>query len=220
MRFWDTPELIKNTAAIMSYWLYRYCSYPVIVASTGRSGSTMLCHSIMNSSFKEKTGLKSPRFVFFPAFSPDKALRMKYRVGGVYKTHLLPEYIPNHVKKIFIFDSPIITYTSFNLCIERYGKKWGIQHLKNLQSPYEIKDINKDVDFLNYEAQLLSWLEYKEALCINFRDLWRYQEKMSAYLEMPLLFPSQIERKTRVDGDNMNKTINKLNILFEAAVRH
>lgn len=219
MRWWNLNPNIKALAAEMSRVIYYVNNEPVVIASTGRSGSTMLCRAIMNSYFQSRTKLSiNPRFVFYPAFC--KKNLSYYRHGGVYKTHMLATHVPNELKTIFIYDDPVISYKSFNNCVVKYGSPWGEQHLKNLESRYSISDLGADVDILNYKEQMSSWFSRKSGVVIRFSELWDNTEDLSDYIGVNLKLPLLTERTSSIsEADVLGNTLNELRNIYDGATK-
>jgi hypothetical protein len=195
MRFWNMNNKLKHYAAKASWYLYSSKTPPsYVIASTGRSGSTMMCHYIMSSLFKEyRSTSKALRLVFFPAFYDDEP-NFSY-IGGVYKTHSLGSDIPDNCLSIFIYDNPITTYDSFYKCVNKYGENWGRKHLKNLGSTWEGDLFDEENDILNYVNQLKSWEHKKNCLIIRFDKLWEYSEEIKVILNLNSDLPVKRERR-------------------------
>ena len=219
MRWWRVNPAVKKLAAEGSRLLYGRATAPVVVASSGRSGSTMLCHALMSSSFSEKYKMRSsPRLVFYPAF--DVGRGYQFRSGGVYKTHLLGNHIPIDVKTIFIYDAPRVTYESYRQCLAKYGLQWGDRHLVNLESCYSVDHWGSDVDLLNYEAQLNSWMARSNGILVRFSDLWQQSDLISDYIGVRLTLPRRESRTSSVNNPiGMESTITRLEAIYSDTPR-
>jgi hypothetical protein len=208
MKYWGINSTLKRLAARVSWIIYRKKGCPsFLIASTGRSGSTMLSHYIMHISFKSKFRLKKvPRFVFFPAFYGDKP---KYLPGAVYKTHSLSDQVPNDVLSIFIYDDPVTTYESFYNCVKKYGESWGRQHLKNLGSQWQGSLFDKEHDILNYEKQLESWKGKNNCLIIRFTNLWDYEASINAFIGVSGSLPPKKKRSSKFQEEALTNSRNQ-----------
>lgn len=141
MKWWNASPLAKEFAALASLAIYRDCEMPIVVASTGRSGSTMLTRAIMQSLFEDKFKTKKKlRFIFFSRFQRGEG---RFYPGGVHKTHLLADAVPENALSVFIYDNPVTSRDSFNHCVLKYGEEWGKAHLKNLESSFGVDQAKK-----------------------------------------------------------------------------
>lgn len=214
MKWWNLNSKVKILAAEASRILYFNVDAPIVITSSGRSGSTMLCRAVMNSCFciKHKTSF-SPKMVFYPAFQV--GCDRIYRNGGVYKSHLLPGNIPSQVKTIFIYDDPVMTYKSFHRCVSIYGLEWGAKHLHNLESKHTINDIYEDVDYLNYEQQVTEWSSRNNGVFVRFSLLWSSTNVISEYLGVELKLPLKRQRASVINNeDDSNKTLRHLSGIY------
>tara|TARA_R110001583_G_scaffold62493_3_gene183727 strand:- start:2482 stop:3144 length:663 start_codon:yes stop_codon:yes gene_type:complete len=211
MRWWNVNPRIKEVAATASLLAYKCIDSPVVVASTGRSGSTMLCHAVMNSMLRSRRGGRfHPRLVFFPAFDRE---RIKLHDGAVHKTHLLAHHFPSSSKCIFIYDDPNISKQSFVDCCAKYGREWGEQHLKNLESPYGV-NASGEHDVLNYKNQINSWYNRKQCLIVRYNKVWEYQDEISDFLGLSVCLPPRLERATK--GSSVGGLmIDELSLLYQ-----
>ena len=112
---------------------------PIVVASMGRAGSTLVWNSVVNSTandgnrflpfnFRQRLASASTFDINIPKFSR----------GMVYKTHAYPENLPltKDTKVIFLFGSAKDAVLSVDRCRLQKGEHWYRKHLQNLQVSY------------------------------------------------------------------------------------
>jgi hypothetical protein len=173
-------------------------NYPsILVASFGRSGSTILFDAIIAS-------WAAQRFPIFPKLGrlivSDTAWKLdetEFLGGVVYKTHDLPRYLPPHkpLKVIFIYgqasDSVISVYSS----AERLGNYWLQKHFEHLRSKGTLEDMARN-DILRYEEQLDSWTQVKDVdfLGVRYEALWRHADELDKFLGFHVELPHQRTR--------------------------
>lgn len=158
---------------------------PLIVASMGRSGSTVLTKSLQVSSAKS----------YFPIFKnlgqkviSENAWDLKttkFRNGVIYKTHCLADELNdvNNIKVIFVYGSAIDSALSVLRCKEKYGQTWIDLHFQHLRAKGNIEDIKK-FDVLRFEEQIKGWRskENLQRLIIKYDSLWKYEKDISDFV--------------------------------------
>ena len=172
---------------------------PLIIASMGRSGSTILTKSLQASSGK----------AYFPIFRTlgQKVISenawdlktTKFRNGVIYKTHGLAEELNdlNNLKVIFVYGSAIDAVLSVLSCKEKYGQSWIDLHFQHLRAKGNIEDI-KRFDILRFEEQIKGWRSKKnlQRLIIKYDCLWQYEKEISDFVGFDLKLE---KRKSRPD---------------------
>jgi hypothetical protein len=202
-RFGEITCDIKRVADNMVSRLLFTGITPIIVASPGRSGSTVLFEAIAESiilkRFSRNRLSKAGRHLYsrVKIFLPRLAGISQFP-APVIKTHDLPSpYIPREAKVIFIYNDPIESARSVEIMVARKGKRWLENHQYNLRAFGRIEDLYK-TDILNYEAQLKQWSSFThpKIIFIHYEDLWSKVDKLSAFLGFPVNLPEKLT-KTR-----------------------
>lgn len=182
--------------------------YPAfIVASMGRSGSTLVYHAIAKALAQKKYKRLSStleRSVKGQAWDLDRAPL----VGGVvYKTHdMASNIVPIlPVKAIFLFSRASDAALSVYSCYERYGKEWVEMHLRHLHASGNFSEL-LERDILRFGEQINSWVNEKRfpVLAARYEYLWDNQDILRAFFDLPITLP---ERRMRAE-----KAIDELNI--------
>ncbi len=176
----------------------------IIVASTGRSGSTILFDSITESIVKHRFGLDTNsrlgRNLYQRAGKFLPRLRSISRTAApVIKTHdLPPKQLPSRTKIVFIYDDPLESAKSVEAMVSQKGKRWLENHLYNLKSDGHISEIYQK-DILNFEKQLTSWRNLKKArtFFVRYQDLWEKVDDLTHYLGFQVRLPNKLARSPK-----------------------
>lgn len=194
---------------------------PILIASMGRSGSTVLHDSICEAYSRS-------RFPFLPyklgmKIIRDQAWDLKTNTfisGWVYKTHGLADELPikNNLKVIFIFGSASDAALSVLACHEKYGQAWINRHFEHLRANGTFDDLDSK-DVLRFEEQIDGWVEKNgtERLIIHYESLWENEKNISKFIGLPIKLPKRKEREgagkasknTRILFDQTYSTLNK-----------
>lgn len=173
-------------------------SWPAyLIASPGRSGSTVIYDALASGLARQRLGWSGPTFDrFFSSRAWD--LASATLIGGiVYKTHDFPyRFEPiGPVKTVFVFGSAAEAAVSVHLCLGKYGRPWVDQHLMHLGATGPFEEIlNRDV--LRLEEQVAAWSAVKglDVLAIRYEALWDHQDTLSAFVGFPVELPRRHER--------------------------
>lgn len=180
---------------------------PIIVASMGRSGSTLVYDAVV-----EAVLARSPlrNFSLGHKLTADWSWSLSNKPlirGTVYKTHDYPDRLDvNGGKAIFLFGSTLNAAKSVHSAKERFGQDWVEEHFAHLRSEGKYEDLFK-CDVLNFEQQIKSWAvnETIPTLCLRFETLWENSERISEFLDMKVTLP---KKRTRT-ADNYDLEIEK-----------
>lgn len=207
--FREIRSLIRRLSVIIFFGNFT----PIVIASTGRAGSTMLTSSIALS-------LIQYRYPFLPSaykkwlakFAQAYFDRLEdinaFNRSPVIKTHdLFRSDLKCALKYIFVYGDPFDSAASALVQGEIRGSTWLDEHIFHLcghGSPDQI--LEKDV--LNYEAQILAW-EKSPAFFIHYSDFWSRQDELSRYLGFSLMLPPWRARsdKQLTSGLRVNRAL-------------
>ena len=197
-RLWDA--LMWSVRATL-----RNADFAIVVASTGRAGSTMLFSAIARS-------WVNARRTSFSSLIPDRWIvasvihaawrldRDRIRKGNLYKTHDLPseQLTRRDVRTVFVFGDPIDSINSVCKMTETHGALWFDEHLWHLRSRGRFEDLFKE-DVLGYANQLDSWASFECAgvLALKYDGLWQAEEAISEHLGFKVRLPPYRGRSTR-----------------------
>jgi len=201
-------HLSKYLKIVLKYLLMNLLFFnvtPIIVASTGRSGSTMLVKAVSHS-------LVVHRFYWAPPsirrILENLAVQYVDRLGDlkglclspVVKTHSLFASNSKKAKKyIFVFGDPLESAISAEEQGKKHGRVWLEEHIYHLQGSGSPEDLYTS-DVLNYEHQILSWRN-SPALKVHYSEIWSRQSDLSRFLGFSLLLP--VWRKREADKKNL-----------------
>lgn len=170
---------------------------PIVVASMGRSGSTLIHHAVREAVARERFG---PFYKLGMKIVNDKAWDLqgrKLKKGVVYKTHALADEIDrdSNAKVIFLFGSASDAALSVFACKERYGQSWIEEHFSHLRAKGKFEDLGSS-DVLRFEDQLKGWLgcEGVSRIALHYDGLWENQNELSKFVGVNVVLPTRKAR--------------------------
>ncbi len=172
---------------------------PILVASMGRSGSTVAYEALVKAyAAKRLGGILKP----WPGFVRDQAWDLKgfeFANGRAYKTHDFPG-AGLGIKTVFLFGRASDAARSVINCKTTYGPEWIESHLTHLKAEGPFEDIPTS-DVLRLKEQITAWAWYEGApiLCLKYEDLWsdRSQRALSAFAGLKVELPPKRERASK-----------------------
>lgn len=186
----------------------------IVIASTGRAGSTMLFDVIADSMIERRLHLR-------PTNPFSRAIK-KICTGYVYrlndlpdetslicKTHDVCENAPTTgFKYIFIYGDPLDSAMSVEQMVRKFGHDWFLSHQKNLRAFGEFSELYEK-DVLNYEGQLTSWLPQRSSriLCIDYDDLWSEEGRLSEFVGFSVKLPTRRTRQEKPQKSQINMAL-------------
>jgi hypothetical protein len=204
--------------------------YPILVNSYGRSGSTVLTKSIINSSIEieNKKGRDlAYRSISRVAWDLEKK---QLKDGIVYKTH---DYPPDskpkkNVRMLYTFADPVDVVLSLLRLYDERGEEWMKQHYDHLKVPYTNFENIIEEDQLKLEQHMNTWLDEDRfpIAFIKYEAMWEYQDKISEFLGFKIELPTYRKRKAKSKGEDellsklentysyLRKKIEKINGFF------
>lgn len=188
---------------------------PIVVASMGRSGSTLVYKAISEGLASARCGIATylGKQIFSDTAWDISSTPLHH--GVVYKTHALASELPDdtNVKVVFVFGSASDAVISVFACDLRFGPDWTSEHLKNLRASGTLMD-SLNYDALRLEEQIDGWLNQRKAqmIALHMDELWNDASKLSEFLGFPVRFPP---RKAREGRNFVNPNIqNKIEQLY------
>ena len=186
---------------------------PIIINSYGRSGSTMLFHSIADSSINKKIFLKK-RSVKGGRSSAWNLNSNKIEQKIIYKSHDYPpkKSLASNTKFIYVFSDPIDVITSIIKLTNtsKWNTKRFQQHCKHLKTKCtNISDLTNE-DQLNLEKHFDAWLNEKRfpIAFVRYEKLWDNIDKISSFIGFQVSLPPFRKRVAQEKKDI--ETINQL----------
>jgi hypothetical protein len=171
---------------------------PVVVASMGRSGSTMLAKSIAKSAsiigslYDDKPLIRKGGGNFHG---------LKKRDGVIYKTHGYP---PNKYRKVtkyvYIYDDPYLVVSSMYRKVRNKGDIWIKKHANNLEVKKQVTHEFLKEDCLELEKHFDSWCKFDapNKLITSLDQVWKNKSEISKFLEFELQLPKKRKRKSSI----------------------
>lgn len=183
---------------------------PIIIASMGRSGSTLVYDAVRHAMAIARFGpfaSQGLRVVSDPAWDLGS---QKYNSGVVYKTHGFAHELPGDcgAKVIFLFGSASDAALSVLACQSKYGDEWIKKHFIHLRANGSF-DALAERDVLRFEDQLDSWTSPHgtSRLLLHYDALWECSGTLSEFCGFPVKLPPRRERSgaTVADSDTKNR---------------
>lgn len=180
--------------------------YPIIVNSYGRSGSTVLTESIIDSSIE----VNNPNLenLVFRSISQEAwdLNSANLKNGIVYKTHDYPpsSYSNENLKMLYTFADPVDVVLSLLRLFDEKGEEWIKLHYEHLGVSYT-DTFNQIIseDQLNLEKHLNKWLNEKRIpiAFIRYESMWNHQDDISDFLGFKVMLPEFRNRKSSKEND-------------------
>lgn len=175
----------------------------IVVASTGRSGSTILHEAIRNGMVRACCPrIRNPFLLrklnkLAGGFTP-RIANVHSDPTPVQKTH--DQFDPRYAydaKYVFVYGDPLESALSVKRMYESAGQGWFENHIRNLNSEGHIEELFTR-DILNYERQLNSWQQgdVGRVLLLRYEQLWDRVDSISAFVGFPVMLPMHRERNT------------------------
>lgn len=200
---------------LLSSILYGQIKKPIVIASTGRSGSTMLYESVVNSYIKSRYGKLCANKVLYKYLKKaaggyaDRVKDLIKIKQPIIKTHSLfrEEYIDS-AKYIFVFGDPFESAKSVENIVTNKDKVWFEEHVYHLESSGYIEDIYKS-DVLNYNEQIESWASKKRSsiLVLSYDDIWKNMDDVSKHIGFSVEIPKKKTRKKKKNVEIYNEEL-------------
>lgn len=198
----------------------------VIVASNGRSGSTMTYEALLEGLRKRDVGAaKKATFIA-------RLRDAQFSAPFLYKTHDFPDALksgPENVRVVFCFghtkDSTFSVYTAK----DRYGPDWIRQHFYHLHATGTFNDLfAKDV--LQQARQIREWTTFEgvPVLCVRYDAIWKYKDDIAKFTGLqfqpperrarePKQIPEELQQAASQIYDPIDKVIDALPDCFIAS---
>ena len=199
-KFYVRKSYIKEVAKTLyrNFFLINIKSKPILVASIGRSGSTMLYQSLIYSSAKN-LGIDNEKLInALKCEAWDLQESISLHNGCVYKTHDLPSD-PSYLEKfkiIYLHDKPSKIVTSIFNITNNEGLGWLKLHLKHLRSDERLHTRFLKDEIFNFKDHLVQWKKYdvKNILFIHYEDIWNSIRKIEEFVGFSVEMPPKGKR--------------------------
>lgn len=172
---------------------------PVIVASMGRSGSTVCYNAIAQGMARERFGyLSSLKKNATRSLAWDVA-NYPFKPGTVYKTHALAHELPASFtgKVVFTFGQASDAALSVVACRQKYGDEWVAEHFEHLCANGDFSELGER-DVLRFEEQIDGWINLQghDIMAIRYDALWDHPDELAAFLGFPVRLPPKRARQS------------------------
>lgn len=175
----------------------------IVVASLGRSGSTILTHACAKSllsGYPFPLRARLSRHLVRVAWSIDE---VAFKPGFVYKTHDYPpkKAVPDFVRIVYTFADPIIIVASLLGQHQDLGDAWIAEHAAHMKvGSVELEDVYSR-DVFELERHFDQWMAVSDfpLFAIHYDKIWEARDKMAEFLSVPLTLPSYRKRRSSLD---------------------
>ena len=173
---------------------------PLIVASIGRSGSTILFDALRDAVAAHRfPGLSQGLAIRLVSDTAWDMARTSFVPGVVYKTHGLPDEIDpqSGARVIFLFDKASDVALSVLSCRERYGDAWIAEHFRHLRAQGQLPEL-AERDILRFREQIDGWIGKTglKRLIVHYDALWDNIDVLSEFAGVSLSLPPRRPRKS------------------------
>lgn len=165
---------------------------PIIIASVGRAGSTVLYDSVIAAVASQRFAARN---IVTQIMVSDTLWHKKTNLssGIVYKTHgREPECYIDKAKIIYIHDKPSDVIKSLQLQHEKLGQTWITQHQLHLGvEPFEFGCALQSDRFylLDHVKSWSKWKKHENLLFISRYDIWHNKQLIENFLGLPVTLP-------------------------------
>ena len=166
----------------------------LIVASFGRSGSTVLASAVTQAMARARFGPAARPARWFVRDWVLDTPGMTLRRGVVYHTHHQPHDVlspacPTRV--LFAFG------TASDSILSVYGQRpeWIRQHFIHLGQPSAPERL-LEADVLGYTGQCVAWMGCQSApvLCVRYETMWDNVDRIAEFCGLPVVLPARRAR--------------------------
>jgi len=186
-----------------------------VVASFGRSGSSMLQDVVASGLASRRFGTSRPFFRKACAGAAWDLRGARFERGVTYKTHDYPHALKGRdaAKAIFIFGSAVDAARSAYV-LGRRERAWMRGHAQNLKRPGVAAEDLLQRDALGFLDQARAWSNFTgvPTLCVRFEEIWDRVDRLREFTGLPLVLPPRRERTSKVVPPDVEK---KLRATFE-----
>lgn len=173
----------------------------IIVASNGRSGSTLTFQTIRQGML-ERDVRTAGKFQFVSRLS-----EVTFPRPFVYKTHDFPDALSEKrdgVRVVFCFGSTKDSALSVYSAVERYGEDWVEKHFYNLHADGTFEDLLKK-DVLQQARQIREWATFEDVpvLCVHYDAIWDHKAEISEFISLDFEPPKRRKREPKKIPENL-----------------
>lgn len=173
---------------------------PIVVASMGRSGSTLVHDAICRGLGAARFGSSAHVATRLTAGYAWDLHTARLRPGVAYKTHALAEDMPAQprVKVVFVFGSPVDAAVSVLHARARFGDDWIAAHFGHLRANGGLTEL-PDRDVLRFADQLDGWTALRDhpVMALKYESLWAHEAALSEFLGFSVTLPPRRARRPK-----------------------
>jgi hypothetical protein len=201
-----TPRLLlhiarhpQQSAAFLRALRHAKRAVPIISASVGRVGSTLVSNALVRGRARDLLGYYQPahwRLISDTCWDLD---RYRSCQGTVCKTHDFPFGLAarHDAKIVFLHGRPSDVVLSIHRCISTQGRAWVADHFRHMHAVGDIDELFLR-DVMRIEEQIDAWRSVcgRRILCLSYDSLWDHVDVLSDFVGFPVVLPLRRDRKT------------------------
>ena len=185
----------------------------LVVASTGRAGSTLLFEALISGYVASRA---NPLGKYFEHFARRVVSGYKERVDTfmfhdefILKTHDINRgYRAPNLRYIFIYGDPLESVASVDRMVSRKGKSWFYRHQRHLGGRGSYSE-RYERDVLNYEGQINSWVHgyHRDVLVLRYDEIWDRKEDIESFVGFTFELPERQPRSEKTLPECINYSL-------------
>lgn len=192
------------TSQLIDALFRRHCPQKIVVASSGRSGSTLLYRAITEGFVQQQFPKLAKTPLYQSLCRSSKAFAVSLTQVATHPRPILKTHAPfdpafqNDARYLFVFGDPLESALSVRQMAQKEGPEWFTQHLVHLHGEGEFSQLLQ-ADVLNYQQQLESWAnaDPQQVMLVHYDDLWAKQQALSDFVGFHIPLPARRERKKK-----------------------
>lgn len=196
-------EFPKKITRRLLYFYSSRLGTSTLVASMGRSGSTLLCAACSKGMLGFDDHFFNQKISQQYLISAWELKKCSYSPGRVYKTHDYPDFsTPHHCRVLYTFSDPYeVVVSVYNQALKK-GKAWFLEHLDHLKMPHNNLDTIFEKDVLGLENNFDSWLNYsrnRNIFGIRYDCIWQEKKRIEEFVGYKIYLPTYRKRESKLE---------------------
>jgi hypothetical protein len=189
--------------------------YPVVVASCGRSCSTLLTMAIAESASKIKANLGGYSLKHGIVMYEWRLKKANFVDGMVYKTHDLPPVETDEVRKvkfIYTYSDPYKIISSPVKKERELGKKWIKDHSWRLRGEAKSMENAFREDVIGFKKNFELWRKKEniDILLLRANEIWKQKDKIEDHIGITVSLPERRERTSDIKEIDSEEKIEEM----------
>jgi hypothetical protein len=207
--------MLKNSIKYFLAKINSKLKHPVVVASCGRSCSTLLTMAIAESALRINKSIGQYPLRNGIVKYEWRLEKAEFVNGMVYKTHDLPpsrKDIIKNVKFVYTYSDPYKIVPSLVRKERNMGKEWIKEHSWRLKGEANSMKGAFRKDIVGFRNNFDSWRKRQDIdiLFVRANSIWVEKEKIEKHIGINLDLPEKRERKSDIEEISSQEKIEKM----------